>query len=163
MNFWISSLADGWVIPSTLASEVGPTRSGGVFCAFSSMARLIAAASSSPLSMWGFQQAPPLIGNALASSIGNAYDVGMNPVQTAVEILGSQAALAARLNVKQPTISEWSRGDRPVPLERCVEIETATNGSVRRWHLRPNDWHRIWPELIGADGAPAPQAQAQGK
>jgi len=109
--------------------------------------------------------APSLIGNALASCIGNAYDVRMNPVQTAVEILGSQAALAARLNVKQPTISEWSRGDRPVPLERCVEIETATNGGVRRWHLRPNDWHRIWPELIGAQGAPQPEPapQAQGE
>lgn len=22
------------------------------------------------------------------------------------------------------------------------------------WDLRPDDWHRIWPELIGADGAP---------
>lgn len=25
---------------------------------------------------------------------------------------------------------------------------------VRRWDLRPADWHRIWPELIGAEGAP---------
>lgn len=23
------------------------------------------------------------------------------------------------------------------------------------WDLRPDDWHRIWPELIGAEGAPA--------
>ncbi len=23
-----------------------------------------------------------------------------------------------------------------------------------RWDLRPNDWHLIWPELIGTDGAP---------
>jgi hypothetical protein len=34
-----------------------------------------------------------------------------------------------------------------------VEIHTA--GQVRRWHCRPNDWHRIWPELIGQPGAPA--------
>lgn len=28
------------------------------------------------------------------------------------------------------------------------------------WDLRPNDWHRIWPELIGTPGAPAiPAAQ----
>lgn len=37
----------------------------------------------------------------------------------------------------------------------CVRIETATEGAVRRWDLRPADWHLIWPELIGADGAPA--------
>ena len=26
------------------------------------------------------------------------------------------------------------------------------------WDLRPDDWHRIWPELIGADGAPDVQS-----
>lgn len=31
---------------------------------------------------------------------------------------------------------------------------------VRRWDLRPDDWHRIWPELIGAEGAPGvPEAR----
>jgi DNA-binding transcriptional regulator YdaS (Cro superfamily) len=35
-----------------------------------------------------------------------------------------------------------------------VAIERATRLAVRRWDLRPDDWHRIWPELIGADGAP---------
>lgn len=32
-----------------------------------------------------------------------------------------------------------------------------------RWHLRPNDWHLIWPELIGTPGAPTvpePEARA---
>lgn len=45
-------------------------------------------------------------------------------------------------------------GVRPVPIERCVEIEQKTERAVRRWDLRPDDWHRIWPELIGAEGAP---------
>lgn len=27
--------------------------------------------------------------------------------------------------------------------------------AVRRWELRPDDWYRIWPELIGAEGAPS--------
>jgi DNA-binding transcriptional regulator YdaS (Cro superfamily) len=36
----------------------------------------------------------------------------------------------------------------------CAAIEAHTGGEVRRWDLRPNDWHRIWPELIGAAGAP---------
>ena len=37
----------------------------------------------------------------------------------------------------------------------------ASGGTVKRWDLRPDDWHRIWPELIGADGAPEP-AEAGG-
>ena len=41
-----------------------------------------------------------------------------------------------------------------MPIERCVQIEHATSGAVRRWDLRPTDWHRIWPELIGQPGAP---------
>lgn len=37
----------------------------------------------------------------------------------------------------------------------CVLVETASRGAVRRWDTRPDDWHLIWPELIGVDGAPA--------
>ena len=29
----------------------------------------------------------------------------------------------------------------------------------RLWDLRPEDWWRIWPELIGTDGAPAVPAE----
>ncbi len=36
----------------------------------------------------------------------------------------------------------------------CVSIERNSLGAVRRWDLRPNDWSKIWPELIGIDGAP---------
>lgn len=48
-----------------------------------------------------------------------------------------------------------------VPSEHCAAIEKATSGAVRRWDLRPDDWHRIWPELIGAEGAPDAPAPAQ--
>jgi DNA-binding transcriptional regulator YdaS (Cro superfamily) len=42
----------------------------------------------------------------------------------------------------------------PFSPARCVEIEAASDKELRRWDLRPKDWHRIWPELIGLDGAP---------
>lgn len=29
----------------------------------------------------------------------------------------------------------------------CVAIERASNGSVTRKHLHPDDWANIWPEL----------------
>lgn len=47
---------------------------------------------------------------------------------------------------------------------RCVEIERDSDLELRRWDLRPNDWHLIWPELIGHPEAPAvpqePERQA---
>lgn len=60
---------------------------------------------------------------------------------------GAQRALAARLNIPPVLISQWANSRRPVPAERCVEIERATGGVVTRKDLRPDDWHRIWPEL----------------
>lgn len=39
-------------------------------------------------------------------------------------------------------------------IQLAVDLERATGLAVRRWELRPDDWHRIWPELIGTEGAP---------
>lgn len=84
-------------------------------------------------------------------------------IAIAVRIVGGPTLMARRLGVSVPTVSQWASGGRPVPVERCFDVERATNGAVRRWDLRPDDWHRIWPELIGTDGAPAiPQEVAHG-
>lgn len=53
-------------------------------------------------------------------------------------------------------ISQLATKRRPVPAEHCAQIEAVTAFEVRRWDLRPHDWHRIWPELIGTEGAPNP-------
>lgn len=82
----------------------------------------------------------------------------------------SPSDLAAEIGLKGPSrtqqVWQWKvvhEGRRPQP-EYCVSIERATQNQVMRWDLRPDDWHRIWPELIGAQGAPAipaePEAQA---
>lgn len=68
---------------------------------------------------------------------------------------GAAASLARAVGVHPVMVSQWASGLKPVPVERCTVIEAATGRSVRRWDLRPTDWHEIWPELIGADGAPA--------
>ncbi|XVJ69865.1 MAG: helix-turn-helix domain-containing protein [Rhizobacter sp.] len=39
-----------------------------------------------------------------------------------------------------------------IPLASAIERESG--GAVRRWTLRRHDWHQIWPELIGTEGAP---------
>lgn len=58
-------------------------------------------------------------------------------------------------------IRQWQHGyaDRMPSPENCVAIERATEGAVMRWDLRTNDWHRIWPELIGTAGAPPVEAR----
>ena len=84
----------------------------------------------------------------------------MQAIQQAIKFFGSQADMADAMNVKQPTVSEWARGARPVPIERCVDLERLTKGAVKRWDLRPDDWHRIWPELVGTKGAPKAPAKA---
>ncbi|OFJ47685.1 hypothetical protein BA896_000325 [Janthinobacterium lividum] len=59
----------------------------------------------------------------------------------------SQRVLANKLGITPVLISQWANGLRPVPPERCVEIEKATEGKVTRKDLRPDDWERIWPEI----------------
>lgn len=76
---------------------------------------------------------------------------------------GGVGEFATRIGVSSVYLSQLSaRQDGRVPSpELAVQIERATAQAVRRWDLRPDDWHRIWPELIGADGAPAVPEQAE--
>ena len=66
---------------------------------------------------------------------------------------GGIARLARQVNAQPQLMWQWASGVRPVPIERCVPIERATDGAVSRIDLRPDDWHEIWPEL-----APVPPA-----
>lgn len=79
----------------------------------------------------------------------------MDALNEAIAITGGVSSLARGLGVGQSTVSNWRARGTDVPPEHCVQIERLTEGNVRRWHTRPNDWHLIWPELIGTEGAPA--------
>ncbi len=70
---------------------------------------------------------------------------------------GSQSRIARAIGVPPVSVYHWAKGMRPVPVERCAAIERATNGAVTRRDLRPDDWHRIWPEL--AEKEPDPRAE----
>ena len=74
---------------------------------------------------------------------------------------GETGRLAALARVSGSFLSQVAAGRRPMPPERAVSIEEATGRVVRRWDLRPTDWHLIWPELIGAEGAPPVPAAAE--
>lgn len=74
------------------------------------------------------------------------------PKQITLEDRKRLAALAG-VNEQSLYQSLTSKGAGFKPAE-CVRIETDTKLELRRWDLRPKDWHLIWPELIGMEGAP---------
>jgi DNA-binding transcriptional regulator YdaS (Cro superfamily) len=73
-----------------------------------------------------------------------------------IDKLGGTAEVARRLRISSASVSEMRKKGIPDgrKLELGADIERATGGVYARWHLRPNDWYVIWPELIGAEGAP---------
>jgi DNA-binding transcriptional regulator YdaS (Cro superfamily) len=86
----------------------------------------------------------------------------MEAIDRAIKHFGSQAALAADIGVKQPTVSEWLRGDRPVPPDRCPEIEKSTG--VRCEDLRPDlTWYRGAPSEEWPIGKPYLDVEAPPK
>lgn len=69
--------------------------------------------------------------------------------------------LALKVNVNPAVLYQTLSGKGSAMSPRkCVKVERDSEQELRRWHLRPNDWHLIWPELIGAPGAPAVPADA---
>ena len=68
-------------------------------------------------------------------------------IKKACVFAGNQKQLAEMLGVTPPTVNQWVSGNRPIPIEKCVAIERATNGHITRKDLRPDDWEKIWPEL----------------
>lgn len=59
-----------------------------------------------------------------------------NPVQKAIEIVGSQVALAKRCNVWQQTVSKWLHKGQ-VPFESVEKVVMATNGKITAAELCP--------------------------
>lgn len=70
----------------------------------------------------------------------------------------------APAQVWQWVAAEQAEADKRQPgAAYCSAIQAATNGAVMRWDLRPNDWYRIWPEMIGTEGAPDVHAASDTK
>lgn len=68
-------------------------------------------------------------------------------INTYLSSTETAASLARKLGISPVLVSQWRNGIRPIPIERCPDIERATEGAVTRRDLRPDDWQRIWPEL----------------
>lgn len=77
---------------------------------------------------------------------------------------GGMTEFAARLAISTVYLSQLAKGQdgrEPSPA-LCVDIERESANQVRRWDLRPVDWHLIWPELIELKGAPEIPATTAG-
>lgn len=61
----------------------------------------------------------------------------MQALSRAVEIAGSQAALAEKIGKKQPQIAMWLKRGTVDPAY-CIAIEEATGAQVTRYDLRPD-------------------------
>lgn len=83
-------------------------------------------------------------------------------LETYLSEVESAASLAAKLKVSPGFISQIVTGRRPVPTERCSDIERATGGLVTCEELRP-DLAGHWAYLRGTaakDASVADQAVA---
>lgn len=59
------------------------------------------------------------------------------PLQKAIDLAGTQAALADRIGVPQQLVSYWlTKSRRGVPGEYCGAIEAATG--IKKHELRPD-------------------------
>jgi DNA-binding transcriptional regulator YdaS (Cro superfamily) len=61
---------------------------------------------------------------------------------------GRASRLAKKLGITRSFLSQLASGRAPISPVRCVDIERETEREVTRPELRPDDWVRIWPELV---------------
>lgn len=69
-------------------------------------------------------------------------DEGLEALRRAKDIIGSEAALADVVGVKQPSVNYILRSGKKVPAEWCLPVERATDGKVSRHELRPDLYPR---------------------
>lgn len=81
------------------------------------------------------------------------------PIQRACDHLGSISALARAIGVSVPTVHQWITEVRPIPSERCSQIEVATGRLVTCEELRP-DLVEHWAYLRNS-APPAAQASPE--
>lgn len=77
-----------------------------------------------------------------------------SPVQRAFAVFDSsptRMAAAIGGGVLRQSVEHWVKSDR-IPTEHCRSVQELTG--VMCWELRPDDWWRIWPDLMDAKGAP---------
>jgi DNA-binding transcriptional regulator YdaS (Cro superfamily) len=75
---------------------------------------------------------------------------------------GRGGKLARYLGVPPSFVTKMSEGEKPVPVGHGAAIEHFTGGAVTRQAMFPDDWQRIWPELVHTADTSAHAETAQG-
>jgi DNA-binding transcriptional regulator YdaS (Cro superfamily) len=73
----------------------------------------------------------------------------------------TRGQLAKELGLDPGYLYQLLTGRREMHPQAAAELERESCGRIRRWHVRSRTWHLVWPELVGALGAPAAPADAQ--
>ena len=71
---------------------------------------------------------------------------------------GGKSAFAKKIGAHASDLSDWSSGERQIPVRYCSAIERESGGAVTRPELRPADWCIYWPEL---DVLPTPSLERE--
>lgn len=79
-----------------------------------------------------------------------------HPIDVASRLVGGRHRLAVSLDVSPAAVGNWKV--RGIPVEHCKAIERFTEGAVTCQEMRPDDWHKYWPELAPAQSHPAQPA-----
>jgi DNA-binding transcriptional regulator YdaS (Cro superfamily) len=75
--------------------------------------------------------------------VGMNAPTGFPALEAALQFFsGSQSALAAAIGLKQQSVNDVFRAQRPAPAKWCIALEKATKGAVTRHQLRPD----LYPE-----------------
>ena len=77
-------------------------------------------------------------------------------IARAIELLGSQSALARACGVGQPHVSYWLHWTRRLSLATAIKIEQATDGAVTRQDLRPDLPNTSLPDFKLKSPGPVP-------
>lgn len=83
-----------------------------------------------------------------------AVPTGTRPGEI-IDALGGTGAVAKMCGIRAPSVSQWRQAGIPKDKLVILGARIERRLKLRRWDLCPDDWHLIWPELIGAEGAPA--------
>jgi DNA-binding transcriptional regulator YdaS (Cro superfamily) len=60
---------------------------------------------------------------------------------------GRAMALSRLIDVPPSFVSKMVSGEKAIPAQHCKAIEAFSDGQVTCQEMRPNDWHKYWPEL----------------
>lgn len=90
------------------------------------------------------------LGNSVVMATRNTPQEAL---QSAIDALGSQAAMSRLCGVSQPSVFKWLKRSKPLPAEHVLKVEAATG--ISRHDLRPDIYPRdvaVLPSGVAPSG-----------